>query len=144
MQRMGQKAGLGGVVRLRQPKPTTVTFMADERKAPTEDLGERPPRMRPIWSLPDEETEEESEGEPLQRNNKRKGVNEQGGQQEPFLLAIGGQTGPDGDEGGTGWVELPDYFKTMAARRKRSRARAHRPCPGKICLSQTFPSLNRS
>jgi hypothetical protein len=109
MQRMGQKAGLDGVVWLKQAKPTAVTFMADEREAPTKDEGERPPEMKPIRSLSEEETEEESEGEPLLTKRKRK-RNEQGGQQEPFLLAIGGQARPDGDEGGTGWLELPNYF----------------------------------
>lgn len=47
--------------RLRQPKSTTVTFMADERHTPTEDEGERPSKMRPIWSLTKEKIEEESE-----------------------------------------------------------------------------------
>jgi hypothetical protein len=76
IQRMGVKAGPDGVVRLRQEKPTTITFMADEREAPTEDEGERPPKMKPIRSLPEEELEEESEEEPLMTNRKRKGVHE--------------------------------------------------------------------
>jgi hypothetical protein len=42
IQRMGAKAGPDGVVRLRQPTPTTITFMANGREAPTKDEGERP------------------------------------------------------------------------------------------------------
>jgi hypothetical protein len=73
---MGAKAGPDGVVRLRQPTPTTITFMADEREAPTEDEGERQPKMKPIRSLAEEEMDEESDEEPLMTNRKRKGVNQ--------------------------------------------------------------------
>jgi hypothetical protein len=107
---MGAKAGPDGVVRLRQPTPTTITFMADERGAPTEDEGERPPKMKPIRSLAEEEMDEESDEEPLLTKRKKRGINEQEGQHEPFLLAIGRQAGPGGEEGGTGYLELPDYF----------------------------------
>jgi hypothetical protein len=41
---------------------------------------------------------------------KKRGVNEKEGQHEPFLLAIGGQAGPDGEGGGTGYLDLPDIF----------------------------------
>jgi hypothetical protein len=121
IQRMGVKAGPDGVVRLRQEKPTTITFMADEREAPTEDGGERPPKMKPIRSLPEEKLEEENAEEPLMTNRKRKGVNQPEGQQEPFLLAIGGQAGPGGEEGGTGYLELPDYFNKYGGPPKEKR-----------------------
>jgi hypothetical protein len=84
IQRMGAKAGPDGVVRLRQPTPTTITFMADEREAPTEDEGERPPKMKPIQSLAEEEMDEESDEEPLMTNRKRKVVNQPESRQEPF------------------------------------------------------------
>jgi hypothetical protein len=129
IQRMGVKAGPDGVVRFKQPKPTTITFMADEREAPTEDEGERPPKMKPIRSLAEEETEEESEGEPLLTKRKRKGVNEQEGQHEPFLLAIGGQAGPDGGEGGMGYLELPNYFNKHGGPRKEKRRARSSPSP---------------
>jgi hypothetical protein len=90
--------------------PTTITFMADEREAPTEDEGERPPKVKKIRSLAEEEMDDESDDEPLLTESKKKGVKEQEGQHEPFLLAIGGQAGKIGDEGGTGYVDLPDYF----------------------------------
>jgi hypothetical protein len=51
------------VVRLRQPTPTTITFMADEREAPTKDEGERPPKMKKIRSLGEEEMDTESDEE---------------------------------------------------------------------------------
>jgi hypothetical protein len=124
IQRMGVKAGPDGVVRLKQPKPTTITFMADEREAPTEDEGERPPKMKPIRSLPEEELEEESKEEPLVTNRMRKGVNQPESQQKPFLLAIGGQAGPGGEEGGTGYLELPDYFNKYGGPPKE-KPRAH-------------------
>jgi hypothetical protein len=72
IQRMGVKAGPDGVVRLRQEKPTTITFMADEREAPTEDKGERPPKMKPIRSLAEEEMDEESDEEPLLTKRKKR------------------------------------------------------------------------
>jgi hypothetical protein len=125
IQRMGVKAEPDGVVRLRQEKPTTITFMADEREAPTEDKDERPPKMKPIRSLPEEESEEESEEEPLMTNRKPKGVNQPESQHEPFLLAIGGQAGPGGEEGGTGYLELPDYFnKYGGPPKEKPRARS--------------------
>jgi hypothetical protein len=110
IQRMGAKAGPDGVVRLKQPTPTTITFMADEREAPTEDEGERSPKVKKIRSLAEEEMDEESNEEPLLTKRKKRGVNEQEGQHEPFLLAIGGQAGPDGKGGGTGYLDLPDIF----------------------------------
>jgi hypothetical protein len=63
--------------------------------------------MKPIT---EEEMDEESDEEPLLTKRKKRGVNEQEGQHEPFLLAIGGQAGPGCEEGGTGYLELPDYF----------------------------------
>jgi hypothetical protein len=51
-----------------------VTFMADERYAPTENEGERPPKMRWIRNLPDEEIEEESKEEPFETRKKRRGL----------------------------------------------------------------------
>jgi hypothetical protein len=71
---MGAKAGPDGVVRLRQPTPTTITFMADEQEAPTEDEGERPPKMKKIRSLAKEEMDTESDEEPLLTKRKRRGV----------------------------------------------------------------------
>jgi hypothetical protein len=85
IQRMGVKAGPDGVVWLRQEKPTTITFMADEREAPMEDEGERPPKMKPIRSLAEEEMDEESNEDPLMTNRKRKGVNQPESRLEPFL-----------------------------------------------------------
>lgn len=61
---MEQKAGPDEVVQVRQPKPTMVTFMVDDWYAPTENEGERPPKMRRIRALPDELIEDESEEEP--------------------------------------------------------------------------------
>jgi hypothetical protein len=55
IQKMGAKAGPDGMVRLRQPMPTTITFMADEREAPTKDEGERPTKVKKIRSLAEEE-----------------------------------------------------------------------------------------
>jgi hypothetical protein len=125
VQRMGVKAGPDGAVRLEQPIPTTITFMADEREAPTEDEGERPPNMKPIRSLPEEELEEESDEEPLMTNRMRKGVNKPEGPGEPFLLAIGGLAGRGGNEGGTGYVELPNYFnKYGGPPKEKPRARS--------------------
>jgi hypothetical protein len=89
IQRMGAKAGPDGVVRLRQPTPTTITFMVDEREAPTEDQGERPPKMKKIRSLAEEEKDTESEEELLLTKRKRKEVSAQKGQDEPFKAFIG-------------------------------------------------------
>jgi hypothetical protein len=118
--------------------------MADEREAPTEDEGERPPKVKKIRSLAEEEMDEESDEEPLLTNRKKRGVNEQEGQHEPFLLAIGGQARPDGEGGGTGYLDLPESSTDMAARRKRSRARAPRPRHWRTCLSRIFRSRSRS
>jgi hypothetical protein len=114
-----------GVVRLRQPTPTTITFMADEREAPTEDEGERPPKVKKIRSLAEEEMDEESDEEPLLTKRKKRGVNVQEGQHEPFLLAIGGQAGPRGEGGGTGYLDLPNIFNRYGGPPKeKQRARS--------------------
>jgi hypothetical protein len=84
--------------------------MADEREAPTETEGERPPKGKKIRSLAEEEMDKESDDEPLLTKRKKKGVKEQEGQHEPFLLAIGGQAGKTGDEEGMEYVDLPNYF----------------------------------
>jgi hypothetical protein len=129
IQRMGAKAGPDGVVRLKQPTPTTITFMADEREAPTKDEGERPPKMKHIRSLAEEEMDEESDEEPLMTNRKRKGVNQPESRQEPFLLAIGGQAGPGGEEGGTRYLELPDYFNRYGGPPKEKQRARSSPSP---------------
>jgi hypothetical protein len=137
IQRMGAKAGPDGVVRLRPPTPTTITFMADEREAPTEDEGERPPKMKKIRSLAEEEMDTESDEEPLLTKRKRRGVSAQKGQDEPFLLAIGGQAGKTGDEGGTGYVDLPDYFgKYGGPPKEKLRARSSSLLEPDIPLSE--------
>jgi hypothetical protein len=143
IQRMGAKAGPDGVVRLRQPTPTTITFMADEREAPTEDEGERPPKMKPIRSLAEEEMDEESDEEPLMTNRKRKGVNQPESRQEPFLLAIGGQAGPGGEEGGTGYVELPDYFDKYGGPPKEKLRAASSPSPKENLPEPDIPLSER-
>jgi hypothetical protein len=129
IQRMGAKAGPDGVVRLKQPTPTTITFMADEREAPTEDEGERPPKMKHIRSLAEEEMDEESDEEPLMTNRKRKGVNQPESRQEPFLLAIGGQAGPGGEEGGTAYLELLDIFNRYGGPPKEKQRARSSPSP---------------
>jgi hypothetical protein len=141
---MGAKAGPDGVVQLRQPMPTNITFMADEREAPTEDEGERPPKVKKIRSLAEEEMDEESDDKPLLTKREKKGVKEQEGQHEPFLLAIGGQAGKTGDEGERDTWTSPTTSASMAARRKRSCMRAPRPCQRKTCLSRIFHSQSRS
>jgi hypothetical protein len=129
IQRMGAKAGPDGVVWLKQPTPTTITFMADEREAPTEDEGEWPPKVKKIRSLAEEKMDEESDEEPLLTKRKKRGVNEQEGQHEPFLLAIGGQAGPDGEGGGTGYVDLPDMFNRYGGPPKEKQRARSSPLP---------------
>jgi hypothetical protein len=142
---MEAKAGPDGVVRLRQPTPTTITFMANEREAPTEDEGERPPKMKKIRSLAEEEIDTESDEEPLLTKRKRRGVSAQKGQDQPFSLAIGGQARKTGDKGGTGYVDLPNYFgKYGGLPKEKLRARAPRPCQRKTCLSRISHSQSRS
>jgi hypothetical protein len=69
--------------------------------------------------------DEESDDEPLLTKRKKKGVKEQEGQHEPFLLAIGGQAGPDGKGGGTGYVDLPDLFNRYGGPpKKKQRVRS--------------------
>jgi hypothetical protein len=81
--------------------------------------------MKPIRSLAKEEMDEESDEEPLMTNRKRKGVNQPESRQEPFSLAVGGQAGPGGEEGGTGCLELPDYFNRYGGPPKeKQRARS--------------------
>jgi hypothetical protein len=139
IQRKGAKAGPDGVVRLRQPTPTSITFMADEREAPTEDEGERPPKMKPVRSLAEEEMDEESDEEPLLTKRKKRGINEQEGQHEPFLLAIGGQAGPGGEEGGTGYLELPDYFSRYGGPPKEKQRARSSPSPKEDLLEPDIP-----
>jgi hypothetical protein len=103
--------------------------MADEREAPTEDEGERPPKMKKIRSLAEEEMDEESDEEPLLTKRKKRGINEQEGQNEPFLLAIGGQAGPGGEDGGTGYVELPDIFNKYGGPPKEKQRARSSPSP---------------
>jgi hypothetical protein len=91
IQRMGAKAGPDGVVRLRQPTSTTITFMADEREAPTEDEGERPPKMKPIRSLAEEKMDEESDEEPLMTNRKRKGLSNLKADRNLFYWQLAGR-----------------------------------------------------
>jgi hypothetical protein len=144
IQRMGAKAGPDGVVRLRQPTPTTITFMADEWEAPTEDEGERPPKFKKIRSLAEEEMDEESDDEPLLTKRKKKEVNEQEGQHELFYWQLAGrpdQTAKE-EERGT-WIS-PMCSTDMAARREGGNARAPRPRYWRTCLSQTFRSRSRS
>jgi hypothetical protein len=126
---MGAKAGPDGVVQLRQQTPTTITFMADEREASTEDEGERPPKVKNIRSLAEEEMDEESDDEPLLTKRKKKEVKEQEGQHEPFLLAIGRQAGPDGEGGGTGYVDLPDLFNRYGGPPKEKQRVRSSPSP---------------
>jgi hypothetical protein len=76
---------------------------------------------------------------------KRKGDDEQEGQQEPFLWTIGGHAGPSGEEGGTGWLELPDCFNNYGGPPKeKPRARSSPspredlPEPDSILLEQVL------
>jgi hypothetical protein len=110
--------------------------MADEREAPTEDEGERPPKMKPIRSLAEEEMDEESDEEPLMTNRKRKGVNQPKSRQEPFSLAIGGQAGPGGEERGTGYLELPDYFNRYGGPPKEKQRARSSPSPHNQSVGQ--------
>jgi hypothetical protein len=126
---MGARAGPDGVVGLRQPTPTTIMFMADEREASTEDEGERPPKVKKIRSLAEEEMDKESDDKPLLIKRKKKGVKEQEGQHEPFLLAISGQTGPDGEGGGTGYVDLPNLFNRYGGPPKEKQRVRSSPSP---------------
>jgi hypothetical protein len=103
--------------------------MADEREAPTEDEGERPPKMKPIRSLAEEEMDEERDEEPLLTKRKKRGINEQEGQHDSFLLAIGGPAGPGGKEGGTGYLELPDYFNKYGGPPKEKQRARSSPSP---------------
>jgi hypothetical protein len=143
IQRMGAKAGPDGVVQLRQPMPTTITFMADEREAPTEDEGERPPKVKKIRSLAEEEMDEESDNKPLLTKRKKKGVKEQEGQHEPFLLAIGGQAGKTGDEGGTGYVDLPNHFGKYGGPPKEKLHTRFLSLPEKDLLEPDIPLLEQ-
>jgi hypothetical protein len=118
--------------------------MADEREAPTEDEGERPPKVKKIRSLAEEEMDEESDDEPLLTKRKKKGVKEQEGQHEPFLLAIGGQAGPNGKGGGTEYVDLHDLFNRYGGPPKEKQTCAPRPRHWRTCLSQIFRSRSRS
>jgi hypothetical protein len=69
--------------------------------------------------------DEESDEEPLLTKRKKRGINEQEGQHEPFLLAIGGQAGPGGEEGEAGYLELPDIFNRYGGPPKeKQRARS--------------------
>jgi hypothetical protein len=139
IQQMGAKAGPNGVVRLRQPTPTTITFMAEEREAPTEDKGERPPKVKKIRSLAEEEMDGESDDEPLLTKRKKKGVNEQEGQHEPFLLAIGEQARPNGERGGTGYVDLPDLFNRYGGPPKEKQRVRSPPSPLKDLPEPDIP-----
>jgi hypothetical protein len=124
---MGAKAGPDGVVQLRQPTPTTITFMADKREAPTEDEGERPPKVKKIRSLAEEEMDKESDDEPLLTKKKRRGLKSMRANTRLFYWRLAGR--PDQtekeEERGT-WIS-PIYSTDMAARRKRSNACAPRP-----------------
>jgi hypothetical protein len=103
--------------------------MADEREAPTEDEGERPPKMKHIRSLAEEEMDKESDEEPLMTNRKRKDVNQPESRQEPFVLAIGGQAGPGGKEGGAGYLELPNIFNRYGGPPKEKQRARSSPSP---------------
>jgi hypothetical protein len=73
--------------------------------------------------------DEESDDEPLLTKRKKKGVKEQEGQYEPFLLAIGGQAGPDGEGGGTGYVDLLDLFNKYGGPPKEKQRVRSSPSP---------------
>jgi hypothetical protein len=73
--------------------------------------------------------DEESDDKPLLTKRKKKGVKEQEGQHEPFLLAIDGQAGPDGKGGGTGYVDLPDLFNRYGGPLKEKQRVRSLPSP---------------
>jgi hypothetical protein len=99
--------------------------MADEREAPTEDEGERPPKMKPIRSLPEEESEEESKEEPLMTNRKRKGVKRTRRPTGAFFIGNWRAGRTRWRRGGTGYLELPDYFnKYGGPPKEKPRARS--------------------
>jgi hypothetical protein len=62
-------------------------------------------------------------------NKKRKDVNQPESRQGPFLLAIGGQAAPGGEEGGTGYLELPDYFNRYGGPPKEKQRARSSPSP---------------
>jgi hypothetical protein len=54
-------------------------------------------------------------------------------------LAIGGQAGPGGEEGGTGYLELPDYFNRYGGPPKEKQRTRSSPSPKEDLLEPDIP-----